>query len=645
MRLIAPWFFIAAALVTYAIGRGVSKLTAIFSSLFFLSTPLLFLGADSALIDSLTVCGFTLIIIFIIALKPTHPHFAVATGLVLGLSLWSHSQSILFIAITAFLFVLRRGFERKIQASILGLGLMLLIGLAIGSAPYINNYLIFKSFISDNPAVFALPSLDWSGYFEFARGIDNTIAKIQYGLFKGWFSLEAYGFVFWFWTLGLVLYIRTLASKSASEILKFGSNDYDICNRTLYVTFLCTVAYLAGVLLSILLGIDLMIKNERYMLVLVPLVSVGAAYFFSITINGFIEYGKSNGWKYDISSVLVCGLLVTLVLQIVIIGWHYRWRHVSTIDSDMSIFFPEQLEASDNHKNRFNRLLSRWSSMEAMQQLQDIDIKQGELVLSFRPADMYYTDIRMISYLDERLLPIYETSSVEAAYEELKRIGIRYVYLTDYTLPPYNHSVLMEILSNPSFSSLKFASGMFQIYELTPDVKQEGLVHDLTPGSTPWTNFWQLRLGGRKALSALSLTPDKQLDATSTSTIPFFHRDYSQVLLSGWGVNNNKHALNTYHAVNSKELLFNLMIQGRGFVTLWLIQLDSKGREIALDTTEANTALRLGDIILSEKYTKQLFSRRLLLNPDTEYVRFAIEHSGDSNIQVDKVSLIEIVRN
>src|SRR5438876_320018 len=54
--------------------------------------------------------------------------------------------------------------------------------LLVGVWPYLNNWAIFGSPISDNPAVFAMPELRWNEYFSYARGLNSWAAKIQYGV-------------------------------------------------------------------------------------------------------------------------------------------------------------------------------------------------------------------------------------------------------------------------------------------------------------------------------------------------------------------------------------------------------------------------------------------------------------------------------
>src|SRR5690606_1739135 len=62
------------------------------------------------------------------------------------------------------------------------------------------------------------------------------------------------------------------------------------------------------------------------------------------------------------------------------------------------------------------RTLRHWPSFSAVEYLRNAKEPIG-LVLAERPADMYYSGRRMVSYLDPRLLPVYKEKDPERACE------------------------------------------------------------------------------------------------------------------------------------------------------------------------------------------------------------------------------------
>ena len=181
MRLISPWFLLSATYATYILGNLVNARVGGFAAIILLSTPLMFLGADSALIDALTVASLVMLLCVLSGLDFSRKSAAIALGVIIGLGMWTHSQAILFVPVGVFLMILLIGVKNS-RGWLLAAGFAILAALAISAAPYLRNLAVMGVLISDEPAVFAHPALDWRGYFSIARGLDHPVAVIQYGL-------------------------------------------------------------------------------------------------------------------------------------------------------------------------------------------------------------------------------------------------------------------------------------------------------------------------------------------------------------------------------------------------------------------------------------------------------------------------------
>src|SRR5690606_442949 len=114
---------------------------------------------------------------------------------------------------------------------------------------------------SDNPAVFALPSLHWNDYFVINRGLDTPVAMIQYGILKGWFSFEALSITYWGMVVGFAAVLVPGGGKQALLVASRGSSAIS-SHGILYLALGLVGVYLAGLIVSVLLGLDLMVKNE-----------------------------------------------------------------------------------------------------------------------------------------------------------------------------------------------------------------------------------------------------------------------------------------------------------------------------------------------------------------------------------------------
>lgn len=624
MRLIAPWFLITAVYCLTCIGRLHSWRLGLMAAVSLISAPLLFLGADSALLDALPVAGFVLIIAVMLGVKSDSKMYGLAIGLALGLALWTHSQAILLIGLLAVAVVAQFGFLQPVRI-IRVLSLAGLVALAVAAAPYIRNYLIFGSPISDNPLVFAMPELDWRGYFEFNRGLDHPVAIVQYGIFKGWFSLEAYGPVFWIWLLGLVFWfwllgvkgLWQLASKGYESDVLAGMGVCGAARPVICLSFVLALTYLAGVVVSVAIGVDLMIRNERYMLMIVPALALGAAYALDCMLSWLFDRSRASRWKV-LRYPFVMALALVLVLQWVVVGVFYRWRS------------PELAS------------LSNWSNIRVIEAI-NRTVPQDGLVLSSRPSDMYYAKRRMVSYLDERMLAFYAQTEPVKALEELRKLGVRYVQLTDYALPPVYNSSLLEILADPKMSRLVFSSDGDQLYELVgePPETVADLPIDLL--HTPWHQVRQIRLGGRKVLETFGVDAQPLQLPASVSDLAWFHRDYSTMLIPGGAQSLQSADVSTMVSVEPGQYLLRLQVQGRGYVQVWMGRFGPDGQRYLSDTTSQDGQIRVGDFSLTDRKSSMTFVRRIQIREPVKFVRFAIEHAGMSRLTVNSMTLTPLL--
>ena len=657
MRLIAPWFAFCTTLIILSVGSMISRMTGLLSAIIFLSTPLLFAGADSSLIDALPVLGITLIVAIILGLESGPFARGAAIGGALGLALWTHSQAVLFLPMALMVIVLQNGlryFSITIKESISMIGVAFLFGFW----PYWRNLKIFGSAVSDNPVVFAIPSLDWAGYFSFGRGLDNWAAVLQYGLLKGWFSFEAYGWAFWLMTLGIVIGIKSLRKPTLRAIMvEGGYRVLDPSRQVLWVSLIIIFTYLGGVLISVMVGMDLMIKNERYMLVILPFVALLAGYGAQIILLRsaiFISVNSNSTLKRDILSLAAIILTFILIIQLIVTGIYYRWRHAPspikiTLADDLNSVNVKQRELE---KTRFQRLLEVFPNVSLMYWVR-ANLSSSALLFSLRPADMYYSQRKMISYLDERLLTFYSEISPARAANMLSELGVTHLHVPDYGLPVSYNSVVDRIIEDPALTRLLHSDGGSQIYQLlSPRENSSGIakseIVDFSPSLTEWTRYLQFNFGGRKALNALGISGNIfPGDGVSTTMLdlPFFHRDFSTIVANGLGDPlGNVRLDSTLPIKGSHEYRVIFELEGRAFIRVWMVQFNSRGSVIK-QTKVSGGPERISELVLTESAGVKRISRRFLSHPDAAYVRFGIEHVGHSNITIKKAVLESFLNN
>lgn len=480
-RLIAPWCFLASVLCVAALGRQVSRNSSALAALICLSLPMLLLGAASAQIDALPVLGFTLAFIGVSAFDGGIWRQGAAIGLLLGLSMWTHSQAILFPVLLLPVLLLRHtpaSLRQRALRALAVAGIALLVTLAIASPPYLRNLQVFGTPISDNPAVFAYQPLGWDDFFKLQRGLAHPQEILTYGVLKGFYAIEIFSVAFW---LALLAVPSALAMLFAKLRNVAGTAEGEPAATYMTASMLVVAAYLAGTALSLYFGTDIMVRNERYMLVLVPCLALPGALLLDRSVNG---RWMPPAWLKRLGFPVVAA---ALCLQLAALG-AYRLREIPAVSgaaaASQATLAPE---------------------ITAPMQYLRTRSPPDSVVLALRPADMFYSGRTMISYLDPRTVELYRQTDPERAFAALRGLGVDYVQVPDYTLPPFYNSQLMQLLAEPKYSELAYEQSGYQIYR----IRKEPLA-GAGPVGVPlrlreWRVVEEIMLGGSGGMGTLGL--------------------------------------------------------------------------------------------------------------------------------------------
>jgi len=588
MKLLSPWCLIVATGLVFAIGNLINRRTGFFSAVIFISTPLLFLGASSSLIDSLSVLGFCLVFFSIFFFSTTPLKLGILQGVFLGVSLWVHSQALLFPILLIVGVIAYNGIINW-KALSTQITTILVVSFLIGLIPYLNNYQNFGVLISDNPLVFNIKSLYWIDYFLIDRGIEDLGAQIQYGLFKGWFSPEAYGLTFWLMSLGLL----GLHKPSKNKLFQYILGQVKLNKKILFTAFTVILAYHIGIILAIIIGFNQMFRIERYMLIIMPCVSIIAGYVFS---NYLGAQNKTKLHKF---------FTATMILFIC---------------SELPVFI------------KLNEAKNTISNDTVIKYIRD-NLHTDSLTLATLSADMYYTKQKMISNLDPVLRGFYLTKSPAKGFSILKDLGITHIYVTANSQPTFYNSTLPEIIANSKFSSLISNYGGKQLYKLNAnqeitEIKKTKPEINLLASNIAWQKITSLIIGGRKAVSKITLSSElikrlNQPTIESNFRIPFslFQRDFTTTIQTKEKIK----------VQETSEYKFDISLEGHGLLRFWLTEYDSNDQLI-------NKSM-LNEIILGMVVKQKDYIHRFLILPNTKYIVIGIEHYGTSNVKITKAVL------
>lgn len=619
MRLVAPWFAVATVWLLLRVGALQGQYTGEVAALVLLGAPLYFFGADSGLIDALPVLGFLLVFVVVVAVSAEGVTLGALVGITLGVALWSHSEAVLFVPLAAAAVAIRyrlRSWRRVFAAW----SAIVLVAGVIGGQPYLRNLDVLGSVVSDNPAVFALPELAWRDYFTIGRGIEHATAVVQYGWLKGWFALEAYGTSFWLFLVGAVLSageVRRWWQQSATE-----GGGGDVVPLALGVV----ACYLAVVVASTLAGIEVMIKNERYLLTVLPMVALVAG----VGVSRLIIGGGVQGTASEIRMHAVAVAVGTLSL--VQLAGLERYRLVA---NGLSLGVSGR-DAREMVRER-----------PEIRVIEHLRMKVGPeaVVLSMKPADMFWSERRMVSYLDPRLVAFYREKAWDTALGRLLALGVTHVHVVDYSLPVLYNSELQWILRRPEVARLEYQADGNQIYALVDSGLIDGERRDLSPAVARWYQSKGVVIGGRKALLT-SAQEMLELSATGWSKggLPggLFHRDTTTVLTVG-GCPAEGRCSEPIAVVGGEEYAIELGLAGHGLVRVWMQQFGPDGT-LKGELQRSREKILVSEVVLGGRYERNVICRRLRMLPGASRVELSLEHVGRSAVLVESLKLIRLVQ-
>lgn len=650
MKFLAPWFMLTAAWGVFALARLHGPNAAWGAALLFVTTPLLSVGAQTAAIDALPVAGMVLMMLALIGFDPDRKSAPIYTGFLVGLALWTHSQTILYIPILIGTVFIAGGLRAWRSSFVFSVKALLTIAV-VAAFPYGRNLSIYGSLISDNPAVFALPSLDWESYFRYARSIHDWSTRLQYGVLKGLLSPRSFGLVFWsglivsaylLFSGTLLRWLAQLLTETRGQLAAMGHRLIPLC--------ICGI-YFSGVLLSLALGTDLMVKNDRYLLVMVPAVAVVAACGWAEIFTRFWSAWTgdgASGAKRLLTRGVVAVSLSFHVLAFLLFANLMQWGQLFHLKVLVSDFMPRQVYGmlfAGEAPRAFNRLgdlviddpAENIPGIGIARNL-NADVPADKKVLAIRPADMFYADRRMVSYLDPRMVPLYGERDPVAFVAKLKALGVEYVQMPNYFIPPVSNSALMPALARPDLSTLVRDVYVHQLYRLTP------ADYPRKPGETlprtdlsrmTWVDYPSLGTG-RLSVAIRSLSQQAGgLPYASASSAVFLPASYSHILELGGGQPHDPEGNRPIAVEPGAEYTITLDVEGDGFIRVWVSQLSSPDVELQRGDL-------MGDFALSSDVPQLTFQRRFRVMEGAGYLRIAIQRIGISQLTLKHAELQQL---
>ncbi|WP_374028266.1 hypothetical protein ACES2J_07740 [Bdellovibrio bacteriovorus] len=570
-RWISPWFYLSSVFLIAAVTWSSSKNLALLSFALCLSVPLWSLGATTALIDACTLSAYIALFVAVCALKPDHKSYPLVVGMISGFGMWAHSQAILnpLVFGIGFLYIYRTMPGRYIKNSLIAGCTAILIG----GIYYIRNTILFGNPIKDASPVAQLSGLDMNPYFLVSRGYYHFIDVLRFGYLKMWFNYEAYNLIPWIFLFALCLYFCSTRKPETSKNSSF-------LNLSLFIT----LGLFASIVAISLLGTTHYIKNERYQMILLPLMICFAMQ--TLTLNPI----KSRKVKIALQGLL--GLTFALSLAGQILFLKKSWAE------------PKQSELRKSFMDT-SAFLGSWK-----------DLSLNGKIISYKPADSFLNDIPTTSHVDPTLIPLYQIKNEAKAWAWLKANNFGYIYVPTYIQPTEYNTALIRIIGNPSYTKLIGEGPESQLYQINQSANTAEYVSLASTGAQTEA---LITLGGRKDLLAIPAGPLKAISPALK-----YLREWTQELSTSFMLEGRSLPV-------SEPLILKTQLSGFGRVSLHAVFLDKDNQIIA--------KINLPDIALMDPKAPFTLERQFFAPSGTQSIVIKVKSRGLDYIDDAKVDL------
>lgn len=487
---------------------------------------------------------------------------AVVAGFGLALAAFSHSIGVLAVVFggLAWLLLGPKGRFSDWRTPVIVGAVVLLIG----GWHYIKNTVIFGVPLHDTLPVWEMPELDFATELRYRRDLIVPTDRLLFGVFRSFTELPLFGLLFWL-MLGTVWFAR---------------KRWSVAPTPLRVAVVWVAGYFAVALATAAIGSELVIKNARYAMTMVPLAVLIVAPMLAWVLGRL----KWNTW--------LIGALILLLPGWMTIQSLWRISHFAARPDIYAL----------GERAPIYRKGDRFPGAEAFRYL-ETNIKAGEKTFVFRQPDFtLYGTGDWLDNFDDRLMEFYRLSDVDAGFTWLRARGVRYLLLPSYFFPTVSQTVVGDMIGDESRTELVVTARGYSLYRLRDEppaatcapvpyeqielaylFEQRTLIGSLveTAGIPIPLSLTHGTLIGETSLAALNARPV----GTRALEIAAGYKDF--VSLATWPGNLARPPLSPYAQINPGDgpVALSASISGEGLNAIEVVQYVAVGNTIEARAT------------------------------------------------------------
>lgn len=398
---------------------------------------------------------------------------SVALGVLAGFSMFIHSIGLIYwgLIVGLVVWVHAKSFVHRAVCAVVAFAVSLLI-----VAPdYIQNVRLFGRIIGDTVPLWEIKTLRIDAWLNQSRGLVGFADKLNKGLFAPFTKYDLFGPSLIMMAVAATAWIIIVCVATQkpflATLLKFRRPTL------VNVLLLSTVGFFGIVLLSVLAGSSLVVKNVRYLMtmtvvgaILVPLLGdrclrcAGLAVESLVRINWreLVRSAYKSAWGQRRWIALTC---CALALSYVAIASTLRGKIYRE-----SLFPEASLKADAAESNRM-LYCSRFSGFQLIAEINNAVRRRGSAsdvkVMVFRPSDsFYYARFPIVSLFDPRLIPAFVAPGAADTYQILRKQGISHILVPNYQMGEIINSPFADLFADRSLTFLEDELADSKLYRL-----------------------------------------------------------------------------------------------------------------------------------------------------------------------------------
>jgi len=469
-RVVSIYFSLVTLYAVWAFGIRRSPLHGLFCLLFTLIVPSTYVLGLISHIDPIRIAGLTIagLSVYRLVFEPNMRN-VLFCALIIGLAQFTHSIGILTSCLILPAYFICS--DTKFLKKILHVGVLFGLSLVVILPDLFKNWQTFGSVIQDSAELWSLKELQIQELRDYNRRLSTTAERLYYGLLKGFSNPGVFGRSYTLFTLLILGTSAYLIYKERTAFFKKLATLQFFRKPQLHIyCLLIILGFYAMVILSMLVGSDIIIKNSRYFLTIQYFIAIVSGFILAeIALRGLA------GERYQFLKKLPDNKRVRITLGVFLavlvsgVTFYGRYHMTLSIRGQLDQFNITSQTKFDSYENKMLASVSRvYPAVSYLNTLWDAgEFGPDDRVLVFRKGEAgLYGKFKIRTHYDDTMIGLFEAQTKDQVYNFLQKNNIRYLLLPPYAQAEVYNSQFGDLIADHSYIELKYTKDGVRVFEV-----------------------------------------------------------------------------------------------------------------------------------------------------------------------------------